>query len=45
MKQIHVKFTISESEVSGRVHVKTDDGQEIDFSPGAVVDIPPGHDG
>ncbi|HNX47352.1 MAG TPA: cupin domain-containing protein [Methanomassiliicoccales archaeon] len=31
--------------VSGRMHVKTDDGQEMEFGPGDVSDIPPGHDG
>ncbi len=31
--------------VSGRLRVKADDGQETEFSPGDVVDIPPGHDG
>jgi len=31
--------------LSGKFHVKADDGQEIDLGPGDVVDIPPGHDG
>ena len=31
--------------ISGRMHVKTSDGQETEFSPGDVADIPPGHDG
>lgn len=31
--------------VSGRLHVKTDDGQETEFGPGDVADIQPGHDG
>ena len=31
--------------VSGRLHVRTDDGQEIEFGSGDVADIPPGHDG
>lgn len=31
--------------VSGRIHVKADDGQEIEYGPGDVADIPPGHDG
>jgi len=31
--------------VSGRLHVRADDGQEIEFGPGDVADIPPGHDG
>ena len=30
---------------SGRFRVRADDGQEVEFSPGDVVDIPPGHDG
>jgi quercetin dioxygenase-like cupin family protein len=31
--------------VSGRLRVRADDGQEIEFGPGDVADIPPGHDG
>jgi quercetin dioxygenase-like cupin family protein len=31
--------------VSGRMRVRADDGQEIEFGPGDVADIPPGHDG
>jgi mannose-6-phosphate isomerase-like protein (cupin superfamily) len=31
--------------VSGRMRVKDDKGNEIEFGPGDVVDIPPGHDG
>jgi quercetin dioxygenase-like cupin family protein len=31
--------------VSGRMRVRADDGQEIEFGPGDVSDIPPGHDG
>jgi quercetin dioxygenase-like cupin family protein len=31
--------------VSGRLHVRADDGQEIEYGPGDVADIPPGHDG
>jgi quercetin dioxygenase-like cupin family protein len=31
--------------VSGRLRVRADDGQEMEFSPGDVADIPPGHDG
>lgn len=31
--------------VSGSMHVKMDDGQEMDYGPGDVVHIPPGHDG
>jgi hypothetical protein len=30
--------------ISGRMHVKADDGQEMDMGPGDVSDIPPGHD-
>ena len=30
---------------SGRLRVRADDGQEMDFGPDDVVDIPPGHDG
>jgi quercetin dioxygenase-like cupin family protein len=31
--------------VSGKMRVRADDGQEIEFGPGDVSDIPPGHDG
>ena len=31
--------------VSGKLGVRADDGQEIEFGSGDVVDIPPGHDG
>ena len=31
--------------VSGRLRVRADDGQEMEFGPGDVADIPPGHDG
>ena len=31
--------------ISGRMRVKTDDGQETEFGPDDVSDIPPGHDG
>jgi uncharacterized cupin superfamily protein len=31
--------------VSGRQAVRMDDGTEIEFGPGDVVAIPPGHDG
>ncbi len=30
---------------SGRLHVVSDDGTEIDAEPGDMVDIPPGHEG
>jgi quercetin dioxygenase-like cupin family protein len=31
--------------ISGKMHVKTNDGAEIDHAPGELLDIPPGHDG
>jgi quercetin dioxygenase-like cupin family protein len=31
--------------VSGRQVVRMDDGTEVEFGPGDVVSIPPGHDG
>ena len=31
--------------VSGKLHVKMDNGQELDFVPGDIAHIPPGHDG
>jgi len=31
--------------ISGRMRVKTNDGKEMEFGPGDVSDIPPGHDG
>jgi len=31
--------------ISGRLRVRADDGQEAEFGPGDVADIPPGHDG
>jgi len=31
--------------VSGRLRVRADDGQEMEYGPGDVADIPPGHDG
>ena len=31
--------------LSGRMHIKMDDGTEREFGPGEVVNIPPGHDG
>ena len=31
--------------VSGKLGVRADDGQGIEFGSGDVVDIPPGHDG
>ena len=30
--------------VSGRMHVRLDDGSEHEIGPGDVFDIPPGHD-
>jgi ethanolamine utilization protein EutQ (cupin superfamily) len=31
--------------ISGRLHVRMDDGKEEEFNPGDMVSIPPGHDG
>ena len=31
--------------ISGRIRVRADDGQEVEYGPGDVSDIPPGHDG
>ena len=31
--------------VSGRMHIRMDDGQEAEFGPGEVFIAPPGHDG
>jgi hypothetical protein len=31
--------------ISGRVHVRMDDGTEAEYGPGDVMVIPPGHDG
>jgi uncharacterized cupin superfamily protein len=31
--------------ISGRLHVKTNDGKEVEFNPGDMGLIPPGHDG
>jgi len=31
-------------QVSGRMHVRMDDGTEIELGPGQVTHIPPGHD-
>ncbi|HXR70876.1 cupin domain-containing protein [Actinocrinis sp.] len=30
--------------ISGRMHVRMDDGEEFDFGPGEYAHIPPGHD-
>lgn len=30
--------------ISGKMHVKAVDGQEMEFGPDDVIDIPPGHD-
>ena len=35
----HLQF-----QVSGKLHVKMDDGSEMDFVAGDIVYIPPGHD-
>jgi mannose-6-phosphate isomerase-like protein (cupin superfamily) len=31
--------------VSGRLHVRMNDGEELEFTAGDAVNIPPGHDG
>ena len=31
--------------ISGRIGVRMDDGTEMEFGPGDVYEIPPGHDG
>ncbi len=31
--------------ISGNMRVKMDDGQELDYAPGDMAHIPPGHDG
>jgi ethanolamine utilization protein EutQ (cupin superfamily) len=31
--------------ISGRLHVRMDDGKEVEFNPGDMGVIPPGHDG
>jgi len=31
--------------ISGRIHVRMDDGTEMEFNPGDIGSIPPGHDG
>jgi len=30
--------------ISGRMHIRMDDGQELEIGPGDVLQIPPGHD-
>jgi hypothetical protein len=30
--------------ISGRLHIRMDDGTELEFGPGDVSHIPPGHD-
>jgi hypothetical protein len=32
-------------QLSGTMHIKMDDGTELDIGPGQVINIPPGHDG
>src|SRR6476620_1437253 len=32
-------------QVAGRLGIKLDDGTELEYGPGDVYDIPPGHDG
>jgi hypothetical protein len=31
-------------QVAGRLRVRTNDGSEVEYGPGDVYDIPPGHD-
>ena len=31
--------------ISGRIGIRMDDGSEMEFGPGDVYEIPPGHDG
>ena len=31
-------------QISGRMHVRMDDGSEQEFGPGDVIQVPPGHD-
>jgi mannose-6-phosphate isomerase-like protein (cupin superfamily) len=31
--------------VSGRLHIRMNDGEEIEIGPGDAVNVPPGHDG
>ena len=31
-------------QMSGRLHVRLDDGSEIEYGPGEAYNIPPGHD-
>ena len=31
-------------QISGRLRIRANDGQEVDVVPGDVIDIPPGHD-
>jgi uncharacterized cupin superfamily protein len=40
IKKSHLLYLIS-----GRLHVKTDDGKEEEFTPGDIGMIAPGHDG
>jgi len=30
--------------ISGRMHITTDSGEEMDVGPGDAIEIPPGHD-
>ena len=36
---LHTGFVLS-----GRLHVRMDDGSTLDLEPGQVFEIPPGHD-
>jgi uncharacterized RmlC-like cupin family protein len=31
--------------ISGKIHVRMNDGEEMEFNPGDMGSIPPGHDG
>lgn len=31
--------------ISGKIHVRMNDGEEVEFSPGDMGSVPPGHDG
>jgi ethanolamine utilization protein EutQ (cupin superfamily) len=40
----HCEAAHLQYQLSGRLHVVMDDGSELDFGPGDVAYIPPGHD-
>lgn len=31
--------------ISGKIHVRMNDGEEVEFNPGDMGSVPPGHDG